>query len=275
MPELPEVETVVRGLRRSVIGARLGSIRYASSRIAASNQRGWKAALSGRRITDVGRRGKYIILHLSGGHAVVAHLRMTGRIWIKAVPYRRHAHDRLIVTLSSHRCLVLNDTRQFARFDWRAPGALNAHPGLAKLGPEAPDLTAAYLRRLCQRTERPIKLLLLDQTRIAGLGNIYADESLFLAGIRPHSPAASLSPRRVKHLHEAIQKILARAIEACGTTVDTFSDIEGSSGGFAPSLMVYRRTGEPCRVCGSPIRRMRLAGRGTHYCDRCQPRGFP
>ncbi len=272
MPELPEVETVVRGLRRALIGSRLGAVEYASTRINRTNRRGWKAALEGREITAVSRRGKYIILHLTDHHTVVAHLRMTGRLWVKAEPYKRDPHDRLIVMLSSGRCLVLNDTRQFARFEWRAPGTLDSHPGLAKLGPEAPEITAEEFRSICQQAHRPIKALLLDQTRLAGLGNIYADESLFKAGIRPTTMASALGPKRLARLHESIQMILALAIEACGTTVDTFSDVEGASGGFAPYLMVYRRTGEPCRVCHSAIRRITIAGRGTHYCVHCQRR---
>jgi formamidopyrimidine-DNA glycosylase len=272
MPELPEVETVVRGLRRMLTGARIESVAYASTRVNRANHRNWKSQLAGKEIIAVDRRGKYIILRLSGEHAVVAHLRMTGRLWIKNAPYRRDIHDRLIVLLSTGQYLVLNDSRQFARFDWCAPGTLSNHPGLAKLGPEAPELTAAEFHQICRRSQRPVKALLLDQTRLTGLGNIYADESLFKAGIRPTTPTSSLSPRRTARLHAAIQSILARAIKACGTTVDTFSDVEGSSGGFAPFLMVYRRTGEPCRVCNRPIRRIQIAGRGTHYCGRCQKR---
>ena len=270
MPELPEVETVVRGLRRMLIGARLGPVEYASARISRANRRGWKLQLPGREITAIDRRGKYIIVHLSGGHALVAHLRMTGRLWIKEAPYRREIHDRLIIGLSSGECLVLNDARQFARVEWRAPGTLGTHPGLAKLGPEAPGLAAAEFHRICQKSRRPIKSLLLDQTRLAGLGNIYADESLFKAAIRPSTPAGSLGPKRTARLQEAIQSILASAIEACGTTVDTFSDVEGSAGGFAPFLMVYGRTGQPCRVCKAAIRRIQIAGRSAHYCSRCQ-----
>jgi len=272
MPELPEVETVVRGLRRMLIGVRLGAVEYASARISRANRRGWKSNLSGREITSIDRRGKYMILHLSGGHALVAHLRMTGRLWIKDEPYRRDIHDRLVIGLSTKKCLVLNDTRQFARVEWRAPGTLDTHPGLAKLGPEAPGLTAVEFHRICQQSRRPIKSLLLDQTRLAGLGNIYADESLFKAAIRPSTPAVSLGLKRTARLHDAIQRILARAIEACGTTVDTFSDVEGSAGGFAPFLMVYGRTGQPCRVCDAAIRRIQIAGRSAHYCSRCQRR---
>jgi len=272
MPELPEVETVVRGLRRVLVGSHFGEVRYASMRVNRSNRRGWKKALSGKSVLGVGRRGKYIIFHLTDGHSVVAHLRMTGRLWVKAEPYQPGKHDRTIVTLSSERCLILNDARQFARFDWCPPGGLDSHPGLAKLGPEAPEITLEEFAAICKKAHRPIKALLLDQTRLAGLGNIYADESLFHAGIRPTTLASSLGRQRLQRLHTSLQNVLAKAIEACGTTIDTFSDVEGSSGGFAPYLMVYRRTGEPCRICHSLIRRIELAGRGTHYCSHCQKR---
>jgi len=272
MPELPEVETVVRGLRRALANDRFGEVLHASMRVNRANRRGWKTAIAGKAILDVGRRGKYIIFHLANGHSVVGHLRMTGRLWVKEEPYKRGVHDRLIMRLASNRCLVLNDARQFARFDWRPPGALETHPGLAKLGPEAPEIGAEEFTVLCKNAHRPIKALLLDQSRLTGLGNIYADESLFQAGIRPTSNASAISRKRVLRLREAFQAVLQKAIEACGTTIDTFSDVEGSSGGFAPHLMVYRRTGEPCRVCHTPIRRIELAGRGTHYCSRCQRR---
>jgi formamidopyrimidine-DNA glycosylase len=272
MPELPEVETVVRGLRRTVIGARLGRVRLASSRINAVNQYGWRAALKGCRIEAVGRRGKYILVNLSGQHTLVVHLRMTGRLWVRTEPYRRQPHDRFIVSLGVRRCLVLNDARQFARVHWCAPGTLAQHSGLAKLGPDALTITVEQLRYRLATSQRPIKSLLLDQTQLAGLGNIYADESLFLARIRPTTSAAKIGPKRTARLHHAIGDILRRAIEACGTTMDTFSDIEGGGGGFGPSLMVYRRTGEACRICGSVIQRVVLAGRSTHFCRHCQRR---
>jgi formamidopyrimidine-DNA glycosylase len=270
MPELPEVETVVRGLRRTVIGARLGRVRLVSERIAAVNRRGWKAALEGRRIASIERRGKYILIHLSGQHTLVVHLRMTGRLWVVRELYRRQPHDRFIVPLGARRCLVLNDARQFARVQWCTPESLAAHTSLAKLGPDALTITVTELRQRLVNSRRPIKSLLLDQTQLAGLGNIYADESLFLARIRPTTPAANVGPKRAARLHHAIQDVLRRAIDACGTTMDTFSDIEGGGGGFAPSLLVYHRTGEACRICGSIIQRIVLAGRGTHFCRRCQ-----
>jgi formamidopyrimidine-DNA glycosylase len=228
--------------------------------------------LQGRRIESADRRGKYILLHLSDRQTLVVHLRMTGRLWVLKEPYRPQQHDRFVASLSSRRCLVLNDARQFARAQLCTPKSLATHPGLVKLGPDALAITVAELRQRLAQSRRPIKSLLLDQTQLAGLGNIYADESLFLAQIRPMTPAANIGPRRATRLHLAIQDVLRRAIDACGTTMDTFSDIEGGSGGFGPLLMVYRRTGEACKACGSPIQRIVVAGRGTHFCRRCQRR---
>jgi len=270
MPELPEVETVVRGLRRCLVGERFGTVLFASQRITRSNPSGWRSRLCGRRIEQVGRRGKYIILHLSDDNAMIVHLRMTGRLWIKPASYVRGRHDRLMISLSGDRRLVLSDPRQFARVEWHPRSDLENHPGLQKLGPDALTITSAQLSDACGRSHRPIKSLLLDQTRRAGLGNIYTDESLFSARIHPRTFAVSLGPKRIARLGSAITSILRQAIDACGTTFDTFSDLEGKAGGFGPHLQVYRRTGLPCPRCGSSIRRTILSGRGTHFCPRCQ-----
>jgi len=275
MPELPEVETIVRALRDVVTGARIDRVVYASRRAALGNRRDWREQLRGRIIEDVERRGKHMIFGLSGEAYLVLHLRMTGRLLLRAPRAGREPHDRLILALggsrpASLRHLVLVDTRQFARVDFCPPGSLHLHPGLSKLGPEATEISEQQLCRLTARSQRPIKALLLDQRCLAGLGNIYADESLFAAGIHPAARCDLLDRRRLRRLRTAIHRILAAAIAACGTTFDTFSDLSGQAGGFAPRLKVYGRTGEPCRVCGRPIARMVIVGRGTHFCPRCQ-----
>jgi len=270
MPELPEVETVVRGLRRCLVGERFGAMLFASQRIGRSNPAGWRSRLGGRQIGEISRRGKYIIVCLSDNNVMIVHLRMTGRLWIKPSSYVRGRHDRFMVSLSDDRRLVLSDARQFARVEWRLQSELENHPGLKKLGPDALAITPAQLLDACKRSHRPIKSMLLDQTRVAGLGNIYTDESLFAAKIHPTTFAGSLGPKRVERLRSAITSILHQAIDACGTTFDTFSDLNGHAGGFGPCLRVYHRTGQPCLVCGSSIRRIVIAGRGTHFCPLCQ-----
>src|SRR3972149_11515949 len=176
MPELPEVETVVRGLRRGLIGAQLGAVLFASQRIARSNPPGFRSRMPSQRVDQIDRRGKYIIAGLTGGDAIIIHLRMTGRLWIKPASYRRHRHDRLVISLRDDRCLVLSDPRQFARVEWCSHFDPASHPGLTKLGPDALLITATHLSAACSRSRRPIKSLLLDQTRLSGLGNIYTDE---------------------------------------------------------------------------------------------------
>jgi formamidopyrimidine-DNA glycosylase len=275
MPELPEVETVVRTLRAAVLGARITSVRHASSRISRPNPRGWKSALAERTIDTISRRGKYIIFSLRPGGLLVVHLRMTGRFRLYPADAKRGAHDRLILTveegpLESRALLTLVDARQFARADFIAEGQARQHPGIAKLGVEADQISETELRRVLANSHRPIKSLLLDQTALAGLGNIYADESLFAAGIHPLAPSDLIDRGQVRRLRLSMKRILNAAIEACGTTFDTFSDLSGKPGGFAPYLNVYSRTGQPCRVCGAAIDRIVLSGRSAHFCPHCQ-----
>ncbi|MBD3297428.1 MAG: bifunctional DNA-formamidopyrimidine glycosylase/DNA-(apurinic or apyrimidinic site) lyase, partial [candidate division Zixibacteria bacterium] len=248
----------------------LRRVRFASLRISRANLRGWKRQLTGHAVTSITRRGKFILVGLSDDHTMVIHLRMTGRLWVKPLPYRRSPYDRCVIELASGRVLILADTRQFARVQWVGPGRLDTHPSLEILGPDALTIQLDELRVLLRQSRRPIKALLLDQTRIAGLGNIYVDESLHAAGIRPTVPSSRLGRERVIRLRAAIVDILTRAIAACGTTFDTFSDVGGEAGGFGPQLRVYHRHGQPCDQCGARIRRIVIAGRGTHYCPRCQ-----
>ncbi len=270
MPELPEVETVVRGLRRHILNDTLQRVRFASLRISRANVSGWKRRFTGRAVTNIARRGKFIVVGLTDDHTMVIHLRMTGRLWVKPLPYRRGPYDRCVIELASHRALILADTRQFARLQWVGPGQLDSHPSLQILGPDALTIGLDELRTILRQTRRPIKALLLDQIRIAGLGNIYVDESLHAAGIRPTVPSSRIGQERVIRLHTAIRDILTRAIAACGTTFDTFSDLGGQAGGFGPQLRIYHRHGQPCLQCGAIIRRIVVAGRGTHFCPRCQ-----
>ncbi len=276
MPELPEVETVVRTLRTAVLGARITRVRYASVRISQPNPRGWKHALAGRVIESISRRGKYIITSFRGGGHLIVHLRMTGRFRLYTPDVKRGRHDRLIMDieggpLAAPAGLILVDTRQFARADFLGSGHAKAHPGVAKLGVEADHVTETELRRILARSHRPIKSSLLDQTAIAGLGNIYVDESLHSAGIHPLTPSDAVDRGGVRRLRYSIQRLLAAAIEACGTTFDTFSDLSGEAGGFAPFLAVYSRTGQSCPNCGVFIERIVVSGRGTHFCPQCQP----
>lgn len=276
MPELPEVETVVRTLENAILGARIVSVLYASKRVALGNPRGWKTSLAGSEIEAISRRGKYIDLQLgSRGHLIV-HLRMTGRFRLYPVGEKRGKHDRLIIAvdggaLNGPSLLTLVDTRQFARADYLPSTSTRLHSGIAKLGPEADHVTETELRRILAKSRRPIKSLLLDQTAIAGLGNIYADECLYAVGIHPLTSSQIVDRGQIRRLRMSMHRILAAAIEACGTTFDTFSDLSGEAGGFAPFLRVYLRTGQPCLACATPIERLVLSGRSAHFCPACQP----
>lgn len=277
MPELPEVETVVRTLRNAILGARIERVAFASQRVALGNKRGWKSALTGGVIQTISRRGKYIDVHLgSRGHLVV-HLRMTGRFRLYPVGAKRGKYDRLVLTmdggkLSGPSLLTLVDTRQFARADYLPSTSTRSHPGIGKLGPEADRVSETELRRILAKSRRPIKSLLLDQTAIAGLGNIYADECLHAAGVHPLVSSQIVDRGQIRRLRLAMQRILAAAIAACGTTFDSFSDLSGEAGGFAPFLRVYSRAGQPCLECSASIERLVLSGRSAHFCPTCQPR---
>lgn len=276
MPELPEVETVVRTLRQAILGATISSVVFASKRVAMGNSRGWKDSLTGSEIVSISRRGKYIDVNLGSRGHLIMHLRMTGRFRLYPAGKKREKHDRLILSIHGRALygpslLTLVDTRQFARADYLPSTSTRLHTGIGKLGPEADHVTETELRRILAKSKRPIKSLLLDQTAIAGLGNIYADECLHAAGIHPLASCELVDRAQVRRLRSAMQRILAAAIEACGTTFDTFSDLSGEAGGFAPFLHVYSRTGQPCLSCGSLIERIVLSGRSAHFCPSCQP----
>lgn len=276
MPELPEVETVVRTLRQAILGATMLKVVYASERVGMGNARGWKQALAGCVIESISRRGKYIDVGLGSRGHLIMHMRMTGRFRLYPAGKKREEHDRLILSinggmLKAPSLLTLVDTRQFARADYLPSTSTRLHPGISKLGPEADHVTEIELRRIFAKSRRPIKSLLLDQTAIAGLGNIYADECLHAAGIHPLASCELVDRAQIRRLRSAMQRILAAAIKACGTTFDTFSDLSGEAGGFAPYLHVYSRTGQPCLSCGSSIERIVLSGRSTHFCPNCQP----
>lgn len=261
MPELPEVECIVRTLRQHLAGKRIHAVAFRS--LLAAGGRAGEAVdfLAGRSITAVRRRGKFIVLELDRGFCAV-HLRMTGRLVWKGA---EGPHTRAVFTLESGR-LVLDDIRQFARVYCGA-----ALPeAVAALGPEPFELTPAEFRIRLQARRGRIKPLLLDQRFLAGLGNIYTDEALHRARIHPLHAAARLSGKRAESLHAAIVEVLEEAIAAGGSSISDYVDGAGRRGGFQNSHRVYGREGEPCPQCAAPVRKIVVAQRGTHYCPRCQ-----
>jgi len=274
MPELPEVETVVRGLRLAGLeGARITDVKVLWHRsIAGMTPAPFALAVRGRTIQRVTRRAKYIVVGLDDGRSLLIHLRMTGQFRIEPPRAPVDPHDRVVLTLADGRQLHYHDTRKFGRFQLVQDPL--AH--LARLGPEplAADFTPDVLRQRVAGRHRSLKPLLLDQTCVAGLGNIYVDEALWQARLHPLRSAASLTRPEVLRLHGAMQTVLARAVTAGGTSLGdgaaNFYSVAGRRGRHADALQVFRRTGDPCPRCGRPITRLVVAQRSTHVCPHCQ-----
>ena len=273
MPELPEVETVVRDLRaQGLVGARITAVDLHWPRIFGENPAALLRALPGRKIAQVGRRAKYIVIDLDDGARVLVHLRMTGKLLLLDKAATPGKHDHVVLTFDDRRRLAYNDTRKFGRFTLCTP-ALNP---LAVLGPEPlePTFTLACLKHQLAGHKRFIKPLLLDQTVLAGLGNIYVDESLWQAGIHPERPANTLTPAELRALHRAIRQVLALAVANCGSTLgggqSNFYSVAGRRGQHADGLKVFRLNGKPCPRCAAILVRSVVAQRGTHFCPKCQ-----
>ncbi|MCX5940301.1 MAG: DNA-formamidopyrimidine glycosylase [Cyanobium sp. LacPavin_0818_WC50_MAG_67_9] len=280
MPELPEVETVRRGLEQQTRGFVIDRVEVHRHRAIASpaTPAAFAAALSEAEVGAWQRRGKYLMGQLSrDGDAAGTwgvHLRMTGQfLWIES-PRPPCAHTRVQLFNGAGQELRFIDTRSFGQMWWVPPGqpVESVITGLQKLGPEpfSAAFTARYLRQRLKGSSRPIKNALLDQSLVAGVGNIYADESLFAAGIRPHTPSGRLSTSQLEQLHRALVAVLETSIGAGGTTFSDFRDLTGTNGNYGGVAWVYRRGGEPCRQCHSPIHRDKLGGRSSHWCPNCQ-----
>ena len=260
MPELPEVETVVRSIAPHITGRRILSANFNSKHVTPGNRGMLAARLAGRRVESVRRRGKFIVIGLDQGTLAV-HLGMTGRLLIQGQP-GEHTHG--VFTLE-HGQLIYDDPRQFGRIEWSA----GPPKRVVRLGPEPLEITFEDFRQNLRRKAR-IKALLLNQTFLAGVGNIYADESLFAAGIHPLTIAARLSKARACRLHQAIRDVLTEAIALGGSSISDYVDGNGQPGWFQVRHRVYGREGQACVNCGTPIRRILIAQRGTHFCPRCQ-----
>ena len=287
MPELPEVETIVRGLRPVLRGRTIAAVWSSGLGLhlaRAVDVRGLRAVAARGAITDVRRRGKYITLVVAAAtparkvaaargpkgrdHGICIHLGMTGRLRVQPARAARAPHTHVVFTLDGGDELRFIDAR---RFGWVAPGApLAALPGLSALGPDPlTELDAAALARMLTGARAPIKAFLLDQTRIAGLGNIYVCEALFGARLHPTTPAGRVR-RRAGALLAAVRETLEGGIARRGTTLRDYVDADGFAGDNASALQVYGRAGAPCLACGGLIRRRVDAGRSTFYCPRCQ-----
>jgi formamidopyrimidine-DNA glycosylase len=274
MPELPEVEHVVRGLRRAVLGRRILAVELKLPRIlAAPSPASFKRKLRGPRIDAINRRGKYILFELDSRDVLVVHLRMTGKFLCIHQHQPLPPYPHVVFYLDDDRRLVFCDMRQFGRMRLLPAKKLPALPQIESLAPEplTSDFSLAYFLETLSKSRRSLKQLLLDQTKILGLGNIYASEALFLARISPSKAADSLSKPRALKLHQAIRDILAEAIAAGSTLRIDLTDGGASYIGTTERFWrVYEREGEPCVNCGIRIRRVVQGGRSTYYCTRCQ-----
>lgn len=270
MPELPEVETIVRGLRDRVTNLQFSRVEVRLEKCIRGATRSLVQSLTRRTILGIDRRGKNIIFRLSGGMFLFIHLGMSGRLRVVqgATPLEKHTH--VIFSFQNHpHQLRFVDPRQFGRLFWEKTtgGELIA---LSRLGPEPLGISALEFSQRVRARRREIKPLLLDQHFLAGVGNIYADESLYRAGIHPRRKSDSLTEKALFRLHQALQEVLRESIRARGTSVRSYVDASGSTGAFQNSLRVYGGEGEPCRVCGRPIIRERVGGRSSFFCPRCQ-----
>ncbi len=287
MPELPEVETVRRRLATCLPGLVVRDVVVNDAKVSGQSEAELRALLAGRRVTGLRRRGKHLIVDLAAPEAAqaaascpgagpgsrtvaVIHLRMTGQLLFHPEPGERP--PRWIWKLDPETELQFQDVRRFGTLCAFRPEDEEAF--FAGMGPEpfSDAFTVAYLRDTARGRQAPLKSFLLDQRRIAGVGNIYADEALFRARLHPLRAAGSLGPREAQRLHAALLETLQDGIDHEGSSIESFVDPAGRRGSFQEMLNVYQRTGQPCRVCGETIRRLEVGGRGTHYCPACQPR---
>jgi formamidopyrimidine-DNA glycosylase len=272
MPELPEVETVAQGLRASLVGRTITGAEVLWTRsVVPPDPVAFARCLTGQAITDVGRRGKWLVMTLRDGDTLLIHLRMSGRLLLESEPCLDNRHLRVLLSLDDGRRLSFVDQRKFGRLH------LTDDPAqvLGALGPEplSDAFTVERFEEMLRQRRGCIKPLLLNQHFLAGLGNIYADESLWRARIHPLRPANTLAPVEVQRLHEAIRSVLRAAIASGGTTLanGTFQQADGQVGEFVGKLAVYGQAGQPCLHCGTAIERTKVSQRSTHFCPQCQP----
>lgn len=273
MPELPEVETIRRSLAGKVAGRRIKRVEVLLPRLVkwpAADE--FQAILTGKEITRLDRRGKYLVFRLEGNLALVIHLRMTGRLYYGSADTTRDKFTHIIFHLDNGDVLLYADTRTLGTLYAMPDEELWRISGLSGMGPEplTSEFTLEYFRDTLAKRKGKIKALLLNQQLIGGLGNIYVDEALAIAKIDPERVSSTLSHEESERLYHAVNQVIAAGIEHGGTTFRDYRDSEGKSGSHQHHLYVYGRSGKPCHFCGAEIRRKEVAGRGTHFCPQCQ-----
>ncbi|MBE2220172.1 MAG: bifunctional DNA-formamidopyrimidine glycosylase/DNA-(apurinic or apyrimidinic site) lyase [Anaerolineae bacterium] len=271
MPELPEVETTVRALREPLIGRRITAVSNDWPRQIASHEdvAAFDWQIRGQQIDAINRRAKYLVFSLSGDDTLIIHLKMSGHLAVEDAAAPRHKHVHTVFSLDNGRELRFRDMRKFGRvYLVQEPETV-----LGGLGPEPLDeaFSPDVLRERLNGRSRAMKPLLLDQSFIAGVGNIYADEALFYSSIHPRRTADSLTQNEIVALYAAIQKVLTMGIEREGASIDLYTKPDGTRGDMQNAVAVFRRTGMPCYQCQTPINRIVMNSRSTHFCPQCQP----
>lgn len=273
MPELPEVETVRRGLEKLILGKKISNIDIRYPKMIKTDLDEFKRELPGQVIQSMGRRGKYLIFYLSD-KVLISHLRMEGKYFYypDQVPERKHAH--LFIRFTDGGTLVYEDVRKFGTMELLAPELLEAYFLSKKLGPEPTeqDFVFPTFQNSLQKSKKPIKSHLLDQTLVAGLGNIYVDEVLWRAKIHPSRLSNSLTAQEARKVHDETIKVLGQAVEKGGSTIRTYTNAFGEDGTMQEFHQVYDKAGQACSRCETIIEKIQLGGRGTHFCPTCQRR---
>lgn len=269
MPELPEVETVRRSLERLIAGQQIASVQVREPRLRKPLAPEFATSLAGRTVRSVGRRGKYLTITLDNDLIWLVHLGMTGQLFV-ADPYSPlRTHDHIDITLGDGRCLRYNDTRRFGLMAVGTEAALVADLALG-VEPLSPAFSSHYLWDKTRHTQRAIKEVLMDQRVVAGVGNIYASELLFRAGVRPARTAATLDQQAIARIVKATKAVLREAIQHRGSSISDYLDGEGQPGSFQQRFRVYDQAGKPCRACATPIQRETRGGRSAFFCPTCQ-----
>lgn len=273
MPELPEVETIRISLQDKLKGKTFVGVEvFLDKMVKGIGLEKLETTLNGKKIIRIDRRGKYLIIHLTGGLAMIIHLRMTGQLLYCLPEQEKAKHTHVVFHLSDMKQLRFVDQRQFGKVQVVRLKELENVSGLKNLGiePLSKDFTREFFKKALRNKRSKIKPLLLDQTFIAGIGNIYADEALFRAMINPERVASALNPREVSRLYVVIKEVLQEGIENNGTSIKDYIDGDGKKGTNQSNLRVYGRDGQPCVKCGIIIQRKTIGGRSSHFCPKCQ-----
>lgn len=271
MPELPEVESVRQGLEKLTVGKHIKDVTVRVPKMVHHDLEDFKYCLIGQSITSVGRRGKYLIFHI-GNQVLISHLRMEGKYLLFEGDVLENKHFHVFFHFTDGSTLVYQDVRKFGTFELMSDEDLTSFFDKKKLGPEPvlSDFNLNIFKEGLKKSRKPIKTLLLEQRLVVGLGNIYVDEVLWASKIHPTRPSNLIKPKEASLLHQEIIRILALAVEKGGSSIRTYKNALGKDGEMQHYLKVYGKTGQTCERCGKTIEKIKLGGRGTHFCPNCQ-----